>query len=101
MRVARVDKLLRERVRALRLERGMSQFELAMAVRRFGWRDAVQQRINEIECGRKRLRTEELAAIAAALGTDGNWIVDGIGLPGRAVTIEGARAEAQASARHS
>jgi len=103
VKVAQAHRLIGERIRSLRLEtlvdgKPMSQRELAERVQKRGWHDATEQRIGEIERNERRLRIEEALAIAEALGTNGAWLIDGVGIAGRPVAIEGVTAQAAAKA---
>ena len=63
------DKVLGQRIRAIRRARGFTLVQLAGAT------GMSRTTISAIECGQRKLRISQLTAIADALGTDINEIL--------------------------
>jgi len=63
------DKVLGQRIRAIRRARGFTLAQLAGAT------GMSRTTLSAIECGQRKLRISQLTAIADALGTDINEII--------------------------
>ena len=63
------DKVLGQRIRAIRRARGFTLVQLAGAT------GMSRTTLSAIECGQRKLRISQLTAIADALGTDINEIL--------------------------
>lgn len=66
------DMTMIERIRAVRLDKGMTQEELAVAA---GF--SSRSTINKIELGKRRVTLEGAKKIASALGVDADWLIFG------------------------
>lgn len=65
-----------DRIRARRNDLGLSQTDLAIALRSHGLPKAAQMTVSQWETGRRDPHTEELRAIAAALGVSAATLID-------------------------
>lgn len=76
MEIDRIDEQFGPSVRLLRLDRGMSQDELASAVSKFGY-PVSQATVGKIERGDRKVSVGEAEAIARALGTSSSALMLG------------------------
>jgi transcriptional regulator with XRE-family HTH domain len=89
------DRQYRERIRALREERGWTQEEVANRAQRAGWFNCRMQTVQLLEAGPRRFRLDELRCLSTVFETD---LRAGTGFHGRHVILKGACAKAHATA---